>query len=119
MAATRLTQVRLGDGVVWVEAVVPPGSEPTAAPGRAAEKVLEAFDAAETVMTELAVKVARSVQEMGTRSVHPDEVGVEFGLKIATTGSVIVASGSAEASLVVKILYKRAQPGAAGADGTP
>ena len=79
LVATRLVQVGLGEGSVWVEAVVPPGSEETAGPTRVAERVLEAFDAAETVMTDLAVRVAGSVAAMQARAADPDEVSVEFG----------------------------------------
>ena len=55
---------------------------------------------------------------MAKRGARPDELDVEFGLKISTTGSVIVAAGTAEASLVVKVVFKRAQT-AMGADGRP
>ncbi len=106
--ATRLVPVRVGAVEVLVEAVVPPGSEQTSgALGRAGEKIVDAFDAAQEVMTELGVKVAGSVAQMGARSVRPDEVAVAFGLSFASNGSVIVAGASASASLTVTITYKR------------
>ncbi len=118
MTATRLVQARLGEGSVWVEAVVPPGTEPAGV--AVAQKVLDAFDAAGDVLSELAVKVAASVDAIGQRARRPDEVAVEFGLRFATTGSVIVASGSAGASLVVTITYRTtATPPDTPPDGPP
>lgn len=106
--ATRLVPVQVGQVQVMVEAVVPPGSEQTAGVlGKAGEKIVDAFDAAEGVMVELGVKVAGAVAEMGVRAVHPDEVSVAFGLSFASNGSVIVAGASASASLTVTITYKR------------
>jgi Trypsin-co-occurring domain 1 len=108
MMATRLIPVRVGQVEVLVEAVVPPGPEQTAgALGKAGEKVVEAFDAAQGVMVELGVKVAGAVAQMGARAAHPDEVAVAFGLSFASNGSVIVAGASASASLTVTITYKR------------
>lgn len=104
---TRLIETRLGDEVVLVEAVVTSGSEPTAAPGEAAVKVLRAFDAAQRVIVDLAKRVASTGKELAECAVQPDEIQVEFSLKITTTGSIVVASGSTEASLVVKLTYKR------------
>ena len=46
----------MGDHDVWVEALVPPGSEPTASLKQSAERVLEAFDTAQVLVTDLAVK---------------------------------------------------------------
>lgn len=107
MAGTRLVQVRLGEGTVWVEAVVPPGTQPTAALDKAADRVLDAFEAVPGAIADLATKVSSAVEDLASRSVRPDEVGVEFGLKLTTTGSLIVASGTGQASLLVKVTYKK------------
>lgn len=104
---TRLIETRLGNEIVLVEAVVTPGSEPTAAPAEAAVKVLGAFDAAQRVIVDVAKRVASTGKELAERAVQPDEIQVEFSLKITTTGSIVVASGSTEALLVVKLTYKR------------
>jgi hypothetical protein len=97
-------QTELGDGLVWVEATVMPGTEPTAAAGR---RLVEAFEQVGDVIAEMAVRVGQTVEDVGRRVVSPDELSVEFGVKVATTGSVIVASGTSEASFAVTITYRR------------
>lgn len=106
VVATQLVKTRVGDETIWVEATVLPGSQPTASPDRNAQKVLDAFSAARRVIVDLATEVAATGQELADRAVRPDEIAVEFGLKIATEGSIILVSGSAEASLTVKLTYK-------------
>lgn len=117
---SRVVPVRVGQVVVLAEALVPPGSEQTSsgALGRAGDKAIEAFDAAQEVMVELAVKVAGSVAEMGKRAVSPDEVAVEFGLTFATNGSIVLAGASAAASLKVTITYQRHGTTATNSGGT-
>lgn len=105
----RLVPVRVGDVELLVEAVVPPGSEPTS--GRVdevARKVGEAFDRAQGAIVEIAVKTAGSVRELAARAVHPEKVAVEFGLSFTATGGVVIAGASAQASLKVTITYDRA-----------
>jgi hypothetical protein len=110
--ATRLVPVRVGGIEVLVEAVVPPGSEPTS--GRADEairKVGEAFDRAQDVVVEMGVKAAGSVQALADRSAHPDELAVEFGLAFTASGGLVIAGASAQASLKVTIKYNRPESG--------
>lgn len=102
LMTTRLVPVELDGETVWIEAIVPPGTEPTSS---AAEKVLTAFDAAETVMTDLAVRVVDAMRQMSEKSARPDQIEVEFGLSVSTTGGIIVASGTVEATLKVKLTY--------------
>ncbi|MFV0457807.1 MAG: CU044_2847 family protein [Actinomycetales bacterium] len=101
---TRLVTVELGDTQVLVEAAVAPGSEPTSGP---AAKVMEAFDNARDAVVEIGVKVAHSLDELARRSARPEEMTVQFGLTVATSGTVLVAQGSAEATLAVTMTYRR------------
>ena len=104
--ATQLIKARVGSEDVWVEAVVMPGTQKTAGP--ASLHVIDAFDSAREVILEAAQKIVDATVELGRRSAAPDEVGVEFGLKFGSTGSVIIASGTAEASLKVTLTYRKA-----------
>lgn len=104
----RLVPVRVGGVDVLVEAVTPPGSEPTS--GRVdevARKVSEAFDRAQDAIVEIAVKTAGTVRAMGARAVRPEKVAVEFGVSFTATGGVVIAGASAQASLKVTITYDR------------
>jgi hypothetical protein len=67
---------------------------------------MEVFDLVNEVVGELGAKVAASLSgaEQGLR--NADEVSFEFGFGITTSGSLILTSASAEASLAVTLTYK-------------
>jgi hypothetical protein len=54
---------------------------------------------------EIAVSTAQTIGRIARRVGNPDQVAVEFGVKISAKGDVILAGASAEASLNVKIVY--------------
>ena len=97
--------VRVGSVEVLVEVVPAAGSQQTSAAGRAAAYVAGAFERAQTAIEEVAVSTAQTIGRIGRRVGHPDQVEVEFGVKVSAKGDVIVAGSSAEASLKVKIAY--------------
>ena len=114
---TRLVEVRLGDEIVLVEAVVPAGSENISSSRENAQKLLRAFDAARGVIVGMAAQVVEVSADLAALAAQPDEIELDFGLKIATTGSIVVAAASAEASLTVKLTYKSAFLAGALSDG--
>jgi hypothetical protein len=100
--------MQVGDVELLVEAVVPPGSEPTS--GRldqAGARVVDAFERAQAAIVEIGGKLAGSVQQLRERGAHPSSVEVAFGLKFTAKGSLVVTEASGEASLTVKITYDR------------
>ena len=105
-----LIPVRIGDVEVLVEASPVPGTQPTSA-GRTAERaaahLAEAFERAQEAVEEIAVSTARTVERIAGKVGTPDQLEMEFGIKVSAKGDVIVAGASAEALLKVKITYSR------------
>ncbi|MGV1005309.1 MAG: CU044_2847 family protein [Candidatus Nanopelagicales bacterium] len=97
------------DGVdLWVETVVLPGSEPTSGGlGKAGERVIEGFAAAQEAIGVIARRVAGTVAELSGQAVCPDKLQVEFGLSFTATGHILVAGSSAGTSLKVSVTYDR------------
>ncbi|MEV0360261.1 CU044_2847 family protein [Nocardia sp. NPDC050697] len=87
---------------VLVETVMVPGSEPTGT--GVAERVGDVFDRARTVITAAASQTADLVRGLGEQA-KPDRVELEFGIGFSAKGNIIVAGGSADASLKVKLIY--------------
>ena len=93
--------VRAGTTEVLVEVAPVAGWQPTAAGGRAAERVADyavgAFERAQSAVEEIAVSTARTVGRIASRVGSPETVEVEFGVKVSAKGDVIVAGSAAEA----------------------
>lgn len=100
------------DGIeILVETVPVPGTEPTSRLSDAGERVRTAFDSAQDVIVSLAARTAEVVRKLAASEVaHPCKLEVEFGLGFAAKGNVIVASGEANASLKVKLIYDASAP---------
>lgn len=103
--AGRLVPMQFGGVEVLVETVSVAGSEPTSAVDRAGEKILDAFDRAQDVIVGTAVSTLGVIEGLAKRAARPDRFEVEFGLGFSTTGNVIVAGASADATLKVKLSY--------------
>lgn len=54
---------------------------------------------------EVASTTVDMVGRLAERSVRPDQLEVDFALKFATDGNVIVAAASADAALRVRLSY--------------
>lgn len=102
--AGQLIPVQVGDIVIEVEAVTVAGTQPTASPAKAAEKVREAFGAAQETIVQIAKSTAQMIDRAGAAA-RPDRVDVEFGLKFSASGTVIMAGVAGEASLKVTLGY--------------
>ncbi|GAA1855278.1 CU044_2847 family protein [Myceligenerans crystallogenes] len=88
--------------VVLVEVAGPaeelaPASGGAGAVGRAARSVAAALDA----VTPTAHAVARWAREAG-----PDEVTVEFGLRLGATTSAVITSGTSEVNFAVTMTWR-------------
>jgi hypothetical protein len=103
---TQLVPVQLDGVALWVEAAVTPGSQETSTLDKTTERMSEAFDSIRAVLSSLAKRVVAAAQELREEAMAPSEISAEFGLKLATTGQVILVSGTAEASLNITLTYK-------------
>jgi len=102
--STQPANIRIGDVEVTVEAVKLPGSQPTSKIGRAGGQVVDTFEQ----VRETVVAIAAATVEAGMSAAvaaRPHEVEVEFGLKFTASGGVIVAGGSAEANLALRLKW--------------
>ncbi|WP_157592380.1 CU044_2847 family protein [Solirubrobacter soli] len=97
----------MGDIEVLVETVPVAGSEATTSLSEAAGRVAEAFEGARQAIVEVAASTVGAIDDAAKRGVRPDQLEVQFGLKFAVSGKVIVASASAEATLQIKLVYNR------------
>ena len=113
MVAGQLIPVQVGDIVIEVEAVTVAGTQPTASPAKAAEKVREAFGQAQETIVQIAKSTAQMIDRAGAAA-RPDRVDVEFGLKFSASGGVIMAGVAGEASLKVTLGYDVAVKPASG-----
>ena len=113
MVAGQLIPVQVGDIVIEVEAVTVAGTQPTASPAKAAEKVREAFGQAQETIVQIAKSTAQMIDRAGAAA-RPDRVDVEFGLKFSASGGVIMAGVAGEASLKVTLSYDVAAKPASG-----
>jgi hypothetical protein len=108
--------VRVGAVEVLVEVAPVAGSQPTSAAGRATEHLAGAFERAQEAIEEVAVSTARMIGRVVARTGRPEQVEVEFGVKVSAKGDVIVAGTAAEASLKVKIVYGKGTRTGSGDD---
>jgi hypothetical protein len=100
-----LVHMKVGDIDVLIEAVRPPGTEPTSA--RDADgKVLDAFQRANEVVERAAASSWEMVQRLASNATSPTKFEIEFGLGYSVEGKIIVAGASADANLKVTLTYE-------------
>ncbi|MBH0775037.1 CU044_2847 family protein [Nocardia bovistercoris] len=109
-----LAEMRFGGVEVLVETVRVPGSENTSTGTGGSSKMVDALDRARAVIGAAAASTANTVRELGEKT-RPDRLEVEFGVGFSAKGDIIVASGTANMSLKVKLIYE-AHPGPPGED---
>jgi len=95
----------LGDVEVLVEVVQVAGTEPTSRLDKARDQALGAFDRAKATIVGMATVTLEVADQLAATAAAPREVEVEFGLKFSAQGNVIVAGGSGEAALTVRLKY--------------
>jgi hypothetical protein len=110
MAAVAVIPVRIGDNEILVQTVPVAGSEPTSRLGTARDRAVGAFDRARQSIMSVAEATVDMAAELSRRSARPEKVEVEFGLKFTAQGNVIVAGGSGEAALLVRLTFPGTPP---------
>lgn len=106
----RLVEFPLEEGgsiLVEVEELEPPSGVVRAArPGEVAEKAHQTFETALDGIRPVAATIIKKLRSLHDR---PDEIEVEFGLKMSAEAGVIVAAACAEANYKVTLTWKREQ----------
>jgi hypothetical protein len=94
-----------GSILVEVEEVEPEGGlERVSRPGEVAEKARQTFEAALETVKPAAQAIIAKVRSL---SDLPDEVQIEFGLKMTAQAGAVVASAGMEANYKVTLTWKR------------
>src|SRR5436190_18729782 len=73
--------------------------------GDVAQKAAETFEAAMSRLKFLTSKVVSTLPNLN----DPDELSLEFGVKLSAEAGVVIASASAEANITVKLSWKRGE----------
>lgn len=106
--ADQLVQMRFGGVDVLVQATREPGTERTSRSDELAAKTWDALDHAHEVIVNAAASTGEMLTKLAGQAARPAKLEVEFGLGFSVKGNVIVASGSADATLKVKLVYEPA-----------
>ena len=88
--------------VVEVDGEVPPGTVRAARPGEIAQQAQETFEAALGSVRSAAEAL---VGRLGELSQRPDEVGVEFAIKLSAEVGAIIATTGGEANFKVTLKW--------------
>jgi hypothetical protein len=111
LALTTLVEFPLeGGGTVVVEADdrpgTPGGEEPTRGmrPAGVAERAGETFEAAFSRVRPTAEAIVNSMRGVGD---SPDEIEVEFGVKVNAEAGAVVAKAAGEANFTIKLRWIR------------
>lgn len=83
------------------------GLVPAAAPGEVVAKTKQGFEQALDTIGPFAEKLLTKLSQIAKA---PDQIGVEFGLKLGFEAGAIIASGSTEANFKISLTWKR-EPG--------
>ena len=93
-----------GIGLVVETQDIRPGTVPAGRLHDIADSATETFDSA---MTRVRFAAGTVVQRMRDMAQPPDEVTVQFAVKLATQAGVVIANTSAEANLSVTLKWTR------------
>lgn len=96
---------RIGNVDVLVETVRAAGTEQTSRLSDAAEGITDTFAKVRQTIVEMATTTAATIEEAAERGARPSTFAVEFGLKVAAQGQVLIAGVSGEATLRVTLTY--------------
>ena len=105
----RLIEVPLEDGsTITVETDEPPtaGAVRGSRASEVAEKAKETFEASLERIKPVAAGIIAKLRELGDR---PEQVGVEFGIKLNAAAGVVLASSGVEANFKVTLTWKLEQ----------
>jgi hypothetical protein len=107
----RLVEFPLEDGSAVIVEVDEPDEEGVrraARAGEVAEKVTETFESALGKIKPAIKAVISKLRETGE---SPDEVDLEFGIKLGAKAGAFIASADAEANFKVSLKWKRKEDG--------
>jgi hypothetical protein len=104
--AGQIVPMRFAGADVLVQTVPVAGTEPTSRMGDAAAKTLDALQRAHEVIVGAAASTVEVVSKLAAQGARPDKLEVEFGLGFSAKGNVIVAGGSVDGTLRVKLTYE-------------
>jgi len=106
-------EVRVGQAGLLVETIPVRGSELTSGRlDRASDHALGAVEPAQDAIVDIATSAVQVIEKAAARAVRPDRLEIEFGVGFSAQGDVIVATVEGHASLLVRLVYDRAdQPG--------
>jgi hypothetical protein len=106
----RLVEFTMQDGgglVIEVdESVGEDGVVRAARPGEIVERAGQTFEAALDKVKPMAAAVATKLQELAQR---PDEVHVEFGIKLSASAGVVLAAAGVEGNYKVTLVWRASQ----------
>jgi hypothetical protein len=97
-----------GGGVVLVEVAESSGG-PVTRGGRAESAVVEAGQSIERTLGQLGLVVRSIVSEVRASAEWPDEVEVEFAVKISADSNIIIARAGGEANFRIALRWSGAQ----------
>lgn len=95
-----------GDQTILVEVEEQPqegGIERAAKPVETVKRVTETL---ENVLDRVRDVAETAVGKLTTLASRPEEVAIEFGIKLGTEGGIVIASGSVEANFKVSLKWK-------------
>lgn len=101
--------MRFGGVEVLVATVPVAGTEPTSRLGDAGAKAVDAFGRAHEVIVGAAASAVEVLGKLAAEAAQPAKLEIEFGLGFSAKGNVIVAGGSVDATLKVKLTYEPSQ----------
>jgi hypothetical protein len=104
-----MVQMRIGEVDVLVETVPVAGTEPTSGLDAAGDRMLDALERAQATIVAIGLSTVDTIGKLALAATKPEKVEVEFGLGFSVKGNVIVASGQADATLKVKLVYHTAK----------
>lgn len=90
---------------VLVETADPARSGPLTRGGRADEAIAEASKSLESMLSQLGPAVKGIVSELRASTDWPDEVEVEFAVKISADSNVIIARAGGEANFRIALRW--------------
>lgn len=93
-----------GGGAVLVE-VDPSSSGPVTRGGRGADAVVEATESLEQLVGRLGPAMRGIVSQLRTAAEWPEEVEVEFGVKLSADSNVIIARAGGEANFRIALKW--------------
>jgi hypothetical protein len=107
---TELLSFKTDGGPILVE-VTEPGAGSVTRGGRAGALVVEAGESLDRVLGRLGPVITGVVAELRAAGDWPDEVEVEFAVKLSADSNVIIARTGGEANFRIALKWTREQSG--------